>query len=96
MNTQSIINNSSDLSAAQLCAEYKGGNYGDWYLPSKHELNVLYSQKGEVGGFLNNYYWNSNEDTSFPSSGNMQNFSDGKQHQNYKADRLNVRAIRKF
>ena len=26
--------------------------YGDWYLPSKVELNLLYKQKSDVGGFV--------------------------------------------
>jgi hypothetical protein len=28
--------------AAQLCAAYQGGNYGDWYLPSKYTLNLMW------------------------------------------------------
>ncbi len=35
-------------------------NYGlGWRLPTKHELNLLYLQKGVVGGFADSSYWNS-------------------------------------
>jgi hypothetical protein len=44
--------------AAKLCADYSvkgadGVTYGDWYLPSITELNLLYKQKLVVGGFKN-------------------------------------------
>ena len=51
--------------AARICNEYSvtvdGVTYGDWYLPSKFELNLLYLQKSVVGGFANNSYWSSTE-----------------------------------
>lgn len=46
--------------AATVCSEYSvtvgGITYGDCYLPSKCELNLLYLQKAVVGGIGNNYY----------------------------------------
>ena len=51
--------------AARICNEYSvtvgGVTYGDWYLPSKYELNLLYLQGGVVGGFVNWDYWSSTE-----------------------------------
>jgi hypothetical protein len=40
--------------------------YGDWYLPSKAELNLLYLQKvaGVVIGFVDANYWSSTEEDS--------------------------------
>ncbi|MDI6734801.1 MAG: hypothetical protein QME42_01185 [bacterium] len=65
MNTMLIIamqtnDNTGGNFAAKVCADYSvtvgGITYGDWYLPSKHELNLLYQQKTVVGGFSSNYY----------------------------------------
>jgi hypothetical protein len=70
MNTAIIIatqmaDNQSGNFAAKICADYSvtidGITYGDWYLPSKYELNLLYLQKAVVGGFTDNFYWSSSE-----------------------------------
>ena len=47
--------------AALLCANYRGGGYADWFLPSKDELYLLYLQKSVVGGFVRGSYWSSSE-----------------------------------
>jgi hypothetical protein len=80
--------------AARVCHEYKGGNYGDWYLPSKYELNLLYLQKKVVGGFAIGNYWSSNE----YSLGDAweQDMNNGVQPESGKIDKENVRAIRAF
>jgi hypothetical protein len=35
--------------------------YGDWFLPSKGELNQMYVNKHVIGGFLSADYWSSSE-----------------------------------
>jgi len=53
--------------AAMVAAHYSfngngWGDYGDWYLPSKYELQLLFKQKNVVGGFTNTtYVWSSTE-----------------------------------
>jgi hypothetical protein len=94
-NTERIIIQAGAGSyAAQLCANYQGGNYADWYLPSKFELNLLYLQKTVVGGFANSVYWSSTEDD--PSAAWYQYFSTGIQYTNDKNATAYVRAIRAF
>ena len=39
--------------AADICANLTVGGYGDWFLPSKNELNLLYMKRATVGGFGN-------------------------------------------
>jgi hypothetical protein len=69
--------------------------YGDWYLPSKFELNLLYAQKTVVGGFANNFYWSSTEYDSASPWTNA--FTIGHQNLNFnKANTLPVRAVRAF
>ena len=94
-NTELIIENQGVGSyAAQLCANYQGGDYGDWYLPSKYELNLLYLQKTAVGGFASAYYWSSNEYSS--TNAWIQHFLSGDQTNTGKSGLTYVRAIRAF
>lgn len=101
-NTAIIIANQGSVDgaafAATVCNEYSvtvgGVTYGDWYLPSKHELNLLYLQKDVVGGFANDYYWSSTEsDFNYAWS---QLFGSGFQTNNIKFDARRVRAVRAF
>ena len=84
--------------AATVCNEYAvtvdGVKYGDWYLPSKHELNLLYLQKTVVGGFASNDYWSSTEINSITAW--YQYFGGGDQIDLPKGETKNVRAIRAF
>ena len=50
--------------AAGLARAYSGGGYTDWYLPSKDELNKLYLNKVIIGGFADELYWSSSEDSA--------------------------------
>ena len=68
--------------------------YGDWYLPSKVELNLLYAQKTVVGGFANYVYWSSTETGSSFAWG--QDFTIGYQYGGSKHDAVRVRAVRAF
>ena len=102
-NTERIIANQGAVNyAAQLCANYQGGNYGDWYLPSIYELNLMYLNIGQgnalglgnVGGFAASYYWSSTEfDSNYAW---YQIFGNGVQDFDYKGDTYYVRAVRAF
>ena len=70
-NTVAIMMQSGHTnSAAQHCADLAYSGYDDWYLPSKDELNLMYSQRAAInatatanGGetFLTSFYWSSSE-----------------------------------
>jgi hypothetical protein len=49
--------------AAKYCANLVALGYSDWYLPSKDELKMLYTNLGPAParGFKNYYYWSSSE-----------------------------------
>jgi hypothetical protein len=103
MNTAMIVatqmaDNQTGNFAAKFCADYSvidgGVTYGDWYLPSKYELNLLYLQRTVVGGFANDYYWSSTDDGNASAWG--QNFTNGGQLANLKLTNSYVRAVRAF
>jgi hypothetical protein len=80
--------------AAEVSANYSGGNFGDWYLPSKHELNLLYLQQAAVGGFAGETYWSSSE--AGEGFAWQQFFNTGFQYDGIKSGAFCVRAIRAF
>jgi hypothetical protein len=103
MNTAMIIatqmaDNQNGNFAAKVCADYSvtvgGVTYGDWYLPSKYELYLLYLQQTVVGGFIMNYYWSSSESENCCAW--IQHFNEGDQFNNNKDEPLPVRAVRAF
>jgi hypothetical protein len=110
MNTMLIIanqgSNSNDY-AAGVCANYtvteSGVVYGDWYLPSKEELDLMYQNKATIeataganggSGFADDYYWSSTEYSSNLAWPHC--FEYGFQSKYYKNDARRVRAVRAF
>lgn len=95
-----IIQSKGNFPAATHCYNYSVTDgtvtYGDWYLPSKYELNLLYLQKNIVGGFsLTQSYYSSTEINA--NSVWMQNFGSGAQLNVGKTSFFgSVRAIRAF
>ena len=104
MNTAMIVatqinNTTGNKFAAKLCADYSvkgadGVTYGDWYLPSKAELNLLLKQKYVVGGFDDGGFWSSTEVNSTTAFG--LDFVDGLPLNSGKSYLLRVRAVRAF
>ncbi|MEO7264326.1 MAG: DUF1566 domain-containing protein [Ferruginibacter sp.] len=91
-----IIYQGAGAYAAQICANYQGGNYGDWYLPSKYEVNLLYLQRAVVGGFASASYWSSTEWSFDNFYAWDQSFISNSQSTAPKANSNRVRAIRAF
>lgn len=63
-----------------------------WSLPNKDELNILYQNKDDIGGFDGESYWSSS--VLFKNSVYFQNFIDGNQDYNDKSEEHTVRAVR--
>ena len=92
---------------ARICNELQitegGKTYGDWYLPSKEELNLMFQNKVTIdatatanGGaaFAGFSYWSSTEDNSGDAWG--QGFISGSQISVGKDFTFYVRAVRAF
>ncbi|MCX6204442.1 MAG: DUF1566 domain-containing protein, partial [Bacteroidetes bacterium] len=100
-NTDSIIkyNPSPTTTAAAIAKAHRGGNYSDWYLPNKNELNKLYIGRIALGTIVTGGYWSSSEfdaTNSYKFHAWYQDFGNGSQGVTYKTNTLCVRAIRAF
>jgi hypothetical protein len=101
-NTAIIIANQGPLDgapfAATVCNEYSvtvgGVTYADWYLPSKHELNLMHINRLIIGGFASRSYWSSTEYDNLYAW--LQIFNPNGQFNLGKTNPANVRAIRAF
>jgi len=89
--------------AAYVCSELGLNGYGDWFLPSKDELNEMYQNKVAInntaianGGtaFVSTTYWSSSEDDD--NFAGLQYFSNGYQGSLDKNGASRVRAVRAF
>ncbi|MBN2164782.1 MAG: DUF1566 domain-containing protein [Marinilabiliaceae bacterium] len=102
----SIGDDGSDY-AAQICNDLQvtegGKTYGDWYLPSKKELDLMYQNKATIdatavanggSGFVSTYYWSSTEASS--TNAWERSFFDGYQTNYSKTNVIRVRAVRAF
>ncbi len=78
--------------AAKIAADCKVGGFGDWYLPSKYELNLLLEQKGLAG--TNDAIWSSTETKN--GKGFYVDFSNNQTISYQKNGTSNVRTIRQF
>ena len=107
---QVAIGDDGNTYAARICNELQvtegGKTYGDWYLPSKEELGLMYQNKttidataGANGGSsfasgFSSYYWSSTE--NFNTIAWAQYFDDGGQVTSFKFATYRVHAIRSF
>ena len=63
-NTSAMITQSNVAGKAGTVARgFQGGGKTDWFLPSRDELNEMYSQRTIIGGFNTHWYWSSSEDS---------------------------------
>lgn len=85
--------------AISACESLTYAGYDDWYLPSKNELNAMYINKAEIGGFSSTRYWSSTEYSS--SDAWYQHFGSGyqstfpKSGTYYESGAYRVRCVRR-
>lgn len=77
-------------SAVKACEKLGSG----WRLPTKDELDLMYSRKWHIGGFGNTSYFSSSEDGS--SDVWIQDFKLGFQYSSGKYNYLFFRPVRSF
>ena len=108
ISSQVSIGDDGNNYAAQICNNLQitvgGKTYGNWYLPSKEELNLMNQNKATIdatatsnGGssFANDYYWSSTEYSNHDAW--LQHFgSFGNQSFDFKGNPSRVRAVRAF
>ena len=108
-NTNSIIKNSNisgaSGSAAQVCSDYRGGGYDDWYLPAYYEINNVYNQAAAINKVLDTEsinavfrYWTSTEasiDRSYLISSGGYLISEYKSRSYFDESKPRIRAVRK-
>jgi len=85
--------------AAYLCDALTVGGYSDWFLPSKDELDLMYTNLKVfgVGGFSDDYwsgYWSSSENNA--NYAFYQYFINGNQYSLLESGQAWVRAVRAF
>jgi hypothetical protein len=100
-NTDLIVQNQGNGNyAAIIAAQYTGGGFGDWFLPSIEELNLLFAQRVSIGGFFTVDYWSSTEPSvaagSVNTNAQKQSFNTGVQAAAGKDQTARIRAIRRF
>jgi len=82
--------------AAKYCDNLVLNGFDDWFLPSRDELDLMYTnlKKNGFGNFRNTSYWSSSEYDYLGAY--TQYFSSGKQSCNNKFHSYSIRAVRIF
>ena len=107
MNTYKILNTkhynetlSATNCAAKACAEYSTAqtSKGEWFLPSKDELNILYKNLGTriLALATESWHWSSSMSNKYNIDAWCRMFSPGDQFDHIKCCTFSVRAIRAF
>ena len=104
-NTNAILVSCNETGiASRICADLVLNGYDDWYLPSKDELNLMYTnlKTNGFGNFSNDWYWSSTDGETNGEAAWVQSFRD--RHDGSQATydvgmkdfENHVRAIRSF
>ena len=85
--------------AAMMCATFVSEGHGDWYLPAKHELDILHDNRLAIGGFEMNLQSRMFSSTEATSSLDLARFRNFFQEEDYDINKFYglefVRCVRK-
>lgn len=87
----------ADDTAASVCDDLVVGPYDDWFLPSRDELQLMYTNlknNGNKGNLHANNYWSSTESST--STAYYVFFATGSAAMDDKTDPNRIRAVRAF
>lgn len=80
--------------AANFAREFNLNGYDDWFMPSQKEMALLYEQREEIGGFVEEEYWSSCESNANDAC--VVSFITGEILSADKSETKKVRVIRYF
>jgi len=101
-NTAQKLAVDANAPAAKACADYRGGGFSDWFLPSSGELNLMFYnlRMNRIGGFQGYAFWSSSRASGWWAA-SYQDFGSGSspvgsQNFAFKDFEFAVRAVRAF
>ncbi len=99
-NTSVLKARGEGYAAGYYCGTLSANGYSDWFLPSLGELNLLYLNRDDIGGFnvLGGWpasaYWSSTE--SNINNAGFQNFTNSNPSNINKSNIIRVRCVRRY
>lgn len=89
-------NNSGVHHAGMYCLNYQGGGHGDWYLPSRNELDLSWINRSLLPGLEmeDDYYWSSTQSSN--ANAWSQDFTNGTQSSFPKEWIIRIRPVRRI
>ncbi len=81
-------------SAISYCQNTEYAGFSDWRLPSKSELEDLYTKKDNLKNVASSYYWSSSVYVSYSSKAWIVYFDSGNTRSYYKSSKVYVRCVR--
>ena len=82
--------------AIQIAADYVNNGKTDWFLPSKEELDPMYTNRHALDGYITDHYWSSSEYNALIAWSQYFGFNAGTQANLGKSSPNRVRPVRSF
>jgi hypothetical protein len=93
-NTVALMQSEHSHPAAEWAADIEIGELCDFYLPSRRELRLLWTNVPEL--FAEGWYWSSTQYAPNPDYAWFQHFHDGGQYYGHKSAEGRARAVRRL